>query len=339
MNNSESPASLDSKPSPWYERNLFWGPVAIVVGLVIAAISNHELRWLLWFAWPLTLLVVVWLAKRTREFWPIALMGSILSSAATTLLYLQLKTSPAPASATVQPVQPPAPSQTKPEQQPATQPKPKSQVSHRSKPEQTQPSVSQSGAGNNQTVIQPGVSIQQNANAPCSQNNIGSGNTNNCFINAPIERHLSDEQKAGLRNKSVLDACSPGKVEVWWAPTPEATNYGMEFIEALGTSVGRHSDWTLNQKQPIGIVLSRTTEAAPGGYVGTPNLCADAVRLWFIVAGIKFTAGTLEQRWTQPQPSYRPHTPPPTQEEMTPKKLPPETVIFIGTPEVAHSSK
>jgi len=112
----------------------------------------------------------------------------------------------------------------------------------------------------------------------------------------------------------------------------------MEFVDALGGLVRRRSEWTLDQKQPIGIVLSRTIEGGPGGIAWTPNPCSDALRLSLVVAGIKFTPGELNQRWTHPQPTYRPHQALPTP-AAPPQKLPPETVIFIGTPELDHSSK
>jgi hypothetical protein len=44
-----------SPPTPWYESNLIWAPVAIAAGLVIAVIAAmvKDVRWLLWVSAPL----------------------------------------------------------------------------------------------------------------------------------------------------------------------------------------------------------------------------------------------------------------------------------------------
>lgn len=41
-------------PPPWYESNLFWGPVALGAGILLTVVAamKHDLRWLLWLAWP-----------------------------------------------------------------------------------------------------------------------------------------------------------------------------------------------------------------------------------------------------------------------------------------------
>jgi hypothetical protein len=77
-----------ARHAPWYESNLLWCPLALAIAVILTVIAaaKHDLRWLLWFAWP-CLGVAVWcLAKRTREVWPITLLGSALIGVC--LLYL-----------------------------------------------------------------------------------------------------------------------------------------------------------------------------------------------------------------------------------------------------------
>ena len=65
-----------SPQPPWYESNLFWGPVALAVGIVLTVVAamKHDLRCLLWFAWACFEVAIWSLARRTRR----ALLASIL---------------------------------------------------------------------------------------------------------------------------------------------------------------------------------------------------------------------------------------------------------------------
>lgn len=60
------PAS--NKTVPWYESNLFWGPAALGVGILLTVVAamKQDLRWLLWFAAPCFLLVS-WSAVKQIE--------------------------------------------------------------------------------------------------------------------------------------------------------------------------------------------------------------------------------------------------------------------------------
>lgn len=51
---------------PWYETNLFWGPAAIGVGIVLAVVAamKHDLIWLLYFAAPCFIFAAWALLKR-----------------------------------------------------------------------------------------------------------------------------------------------------------------------------------------------------------------------------------------------------------------------------------
>jgi hypothetical protein len=97
--------NAESMPPPWYESGLFWGLTTAALALVLAALTDHNLRWLLWVAWPCTILLAFWLAKRTREFWMIAVLGSALSSAGLFWLYQRLKPPPGQVVMTFKPEQ------------------------------------------------------------------------------------------------------------------------------------------------------------------------------------------------------------------------------------------
>jgi hypothetical protein len=77
-----------ARNTPWHESNLLWGPLALAIAIILTVIAaaKHDLRWLLWFAWPCSGVAIWWLAKRTREVWPITLLGSALAGVC--LLYL-----------------------------------------------------------------------------------------------------------------------------------------------------------------------------------------------------------------------------------------------------------
>jgi hypothetical protein len=100
----------------WYESGLFWGLVGAAIAFVLAALTDHNLRWLLWLAWLCSILLSFWFAKRTQEFWAIGVMSSVLSTSGFVWFYQHLKPSPVPTEA-AQPAKPsPPPSQPKPEE-------------------------------------------------------------------------------------------------------------------------------------------------------------------------------------------------------------------------------
>lgn len=55
--------------TPWYESNLFWGPVSLVAGIILTVVAamTHDLRWLLLFAWGCFGVTAWSLAKRTAS--------------------------------------------------------------------------------------------------------------------------------------------------------------------------------------------------------------------------------------------------------------------------------
>jgi len=74
-----------SKHPPWWDTNLFWGSIglsAALVFVVIAAMAKvKDLRWLLWFAWPLGCAAVFAVARDIRpklQRWLVFFGGAIL---------------------------------------------------------------------------------------------------------------------------------------------------------------------------------------------------------------------------------------------------------------------
>ncbi len=66
------------KPStPWYESNIFWVPVSLAVGIILTVVAGmkHDLRWLLWFAWPFFGVAIWWLARRTQDVIILSALG------------------------------------------------------------------------------------------------------------------------------------------------------------------------------------------------------------------------------------------------------------------------
>jgi hypothetical protein len=67
--------------TPWYESNLLWGPFALSVGIILAVVAatKHDLRWLLWFAWPCFAISIWWLSRRTREVLVVTILGTVIA--------------------------------------------------------------------------------------------------------------------------------------------------------------------------------------------------------------------------------------------------------------------
>jgi hypothetical protein len=181
--------------NPWYESNLLWGSVGIVITVI--ASSKHDLRWLFLIAWP-CLGVPMWsLASRTRWVWPAAVGGVVLIGAGLLALGIWLKpsnvsiaTNPQPSPA--QPATPIAGAA----KQPAT-PVPVPRNLHHKTPPKTAQEVTQDGTFNNQTVIQGRAVVQQNSTGDCSPNIIGSGNTNNCNEQPKISASHQQQKATG----------------------------------------------------------------------------------------------------------------------------------------------
>jgi hypothetical protein len=80
----------------WYESNLLWGPLALAgaIVLTVVAATKHDLRWLLWFAWPCFAICIWWVAKLTKEKWIVTVLGTAIAGAA--LLWLSSWLRPEP---------------------------------------------------------------------------------------------------------------------------------------------------------------------------------------------------------------------------------------------------
>lgn len=67
--------NIKEQPVPWYETNLFWGPLALGVGILLAVVAamKHDLKWLLYFAAPCFVFAAWALLRRWVKSWLLAL--------------------------------------------------------------------------------------------------------------------------------------------------------------------------------------------------------------------------------------------------------------------------
>jgi hypothetical protein len=84
---------------PWYESTLLWGASATAISLVLAVVAamRHDLRWLLFIAWPFSCAAIWAIAKNfnstlTRR--GLTVIGSILLACGLGWLYASLKPEP-----------------------------------------------------------------------------------------------------------------------------------------------------------------------------------------------------------------------------------------------------
>jgi hypothetical protein len=66
-----SGSAPSSVSPPWYESNLFWGLVALGAGILLTVVAamKHDLRWLLWLAWPCFVFASWTVIKRVKRVW------------------------------------------------------------------------------------------------------------------------------------------------------------------------------------------------------------------------------------------------------------------------------
>jgi len=214
----QKPVNNAGKAS-WYESNLFWGPMALGISILLTVIGaiKHDLRWLLWFAAPCFTIGFWALIKRwLRRGWlvlSVVFAGLLIclglyrvhgwlgtpnaeqvgdetesGSQATTI-----QSTPAqaePGTTTTQPAvvqgnvtKRKAESIGKPvapAQQPALQEALPKQESKAATPQQ-----------DNSVHIGAGATVDQQSSGPCSPNIIGGSNTINC---GPQPKNLTDDQ-------------------------------------------------------------------------------------------------------------------------------------------------
>lgn len=217
--------------TPWYERNMFWGPLSLGLGIVLAVIAamKTDLRWLLCFAW-LFVSVGTWgAAKHKRFVWPITVIASItfgiglailahwLRPAATVTSSVRSK--PAGAAST-----PPDGTKSELTQEHTIHtapPKPRHSAANGQ--------VAQTGNGNQQTTNQG--TITQSNSGGCNQQVVGgNGNTNIC---APLPRALTGVQ--GTKLASAIAAIPEGiQVKVGSADSGESRDYAEQIRSAFG---------------------------------------------------------------------------------------------------------
>jgi hypothetical protein len=220
-------------PPPWYESNLLWGPLALSAGIILTVVAamKHDLRWLLWFAWPCFCVSIWWLARRTREIILVSILGAVLSGVG--LLWLSSWLKPQQI-ASVLPVTPTAPPTNL--VQPTSVPKGASPAEPKVVPK---PKVRAplKGSDNSET---PKVQPQNTVPAPPPVNYapngfaVSGGTLINPQVNnlAPVDRHVTADQITTLKQlaKMVPLGVSFGVRSI---NTPDATTYAKEIHDAL----------------------------------------------------------------------------------------------------------
>jgi hypothetical protein len=137
---------------------------------------KHDLRWLLWFAWPCFGVAIWWLARRTREVLVVSILGTALTGAGLLLLSRWLK--PEQASIEVPTLKPvvPVTGQTNTPQRVAKSPK--ATLPKKKPPEQPLPPA----VGPSTSVRASPQAAQPNVNAPYGIA-IGGGTVSNPTVN------------------------------------------------------------------------------------------------------------------------------------------------------------
>jgi hypothetical protein len=320
------PEKATASPSaPWYESNLLWGPVSIVATIVLTIIAavKHDFRWLLILAWPVSGVAIWWAAKRTREVWPITILGIMMSGGG--LLWLNSWLRPAtistPPAVALSPV-PKPPTQVLPPATGATEPTvPKPQVRkpqhHQGTASATPPTPPRVNASQGQTP--PAINIAPGGFA------VSGGILNSPTVNnyGPPARHLTDQQTKALADPSIKEFCNLPlfAVDVEWERTEEATNLGHEFVSALGKSVGFRS----------GREEGDTETPNKGLFLASddwehPNKCLLKIKNIFDSTGVAYQIGVMPKRDNRPQVVYFGNK----RVEVPPPPIPPKTVIMIG---------
>jgi hypothetical protein len=216
--------------TPWYERNVFWGPVSLGCGIILAVIASMkaDLRWLFWFAWPLLSAGVFGATKHRKWVWPTTIVASLVLGVGLLALSRWLRLS----------IQVPIPN--KPltfdtsqhssagEAPPTHEPK-----DHTSAPRThggtASRHISQKGNGNQQTVNQGPIS-QANSGG-CNQQVVGgNGNTNICAVPPRALTELQGKQLA-----SAIGEIPDGiQVKIGSADSGESHDYAEQIRKAFG---------------------------------------------------------------------------------------------------------
>jgi hypothetical protein len=179
MNESTEPPN-----TPWYESNLLWVPFSLAFGIILTVVAGieHDLRWLLWCAWPFFGASIWRIAQRTREVWIVFLLGVILVGAGLWWLSNWLK--PEQTVTTVVPTPQPTPKNPAPEPQPQAKPAPK--FFKPTAPPKALPAPLQQGNGG---AVGGGITA-----GPCSKFQVGGSNNNASVDCGQPSRRLTDSE-------------------------------------------------------------------------------------------------------------------------------------------------
>jgi len=224
----------DGAPTPWYESNLLWGPVAIALSIILTVVAAklRDVRWLLWIAAP-PFTFGFWaicrpLTSRLLRRSLVALAGVIVCCS----LFLLYRYLPRPDISTNQP-----PTQSHP--LPLRAPEPAPPKTYPSRKERKETTAARDHAKPATPAVAPSVgTINQ---GPCGVIQVG-GTQNtatggNC---TPIPfRTLTDTQRQGIK---IFLAGIPSSVLVSVGGilgSSDASTYALDFFPLFD---GRHLD-------------------------------------------------------------------------------------------------
>jgi hypothetical protein len=305
--------SKHSNP-PWYESNLLWGPLALAGGIILTVVAamKHDVRWLLWCAWPCFSVAIWWLARRTREVWLVSILGIIVAGGLLLWLSNWLRGSQQVASTHTLPVPSseklaPTPDTTQP-QIPAIKPveipaKPTPAASARRKPPSipTQIPVDPS-QGTGGGTVGGGITA-----GPCSNIQVG-GNGNQAQTNCgPIDRHLSVDQRGAIKN--AIAAFPDGvKLQVYTPQGSEPFQFGKE-ISDVAHELNKGEDLIISLEPfPKGVYIlvnSQTDISFPSAQEFGNVLVRHGIAVTSFEAHSYVKSGTI--RWVvSEQPNSRP---------------------------------
>jgi hypothetical protein len=260
-----------SPGSPWYESNVFWGPLSLAFGVIltVTAAVKHDLRWLLLFAWPCFGIAIWWLARRTREVLLISVLGTVLAGAGLLWLsgWLRPQQSATAVLAPSSPTQPPH-QQASPTSEPIPaqipQPVPKTTIprSQRTSPAPTHPVVTPSPSA----ALPPIGNNHQGGNGDCQANALGGNATveNSCNGRVPPPpRIIPSEHYKALRDYL---AATPSKVIVSVSGGKESYDFAHALYNLLKDAGWTMEDGDVRATMPIGPPWEGTTVK----FQGTP---------------------------------------------------------------------
>jgi hypothetical protein len=258
----------DVPKTTWYESNLLWGPVGILLTLV--ARTKQDLRWLLWFSLPCFMWVWWTWTKRIQNMsLRLILTGMCLLFVVGGLYGLNIWLRPKPDQ--IAPEVSQLSTSTAPQEQivltPATKPDPrKKKRPPRNNQNGRDRSVQQSNSG--------GINVQQTTTGD-----------NSPIVNSPVtinpeppERHWEITNDDCAKILGPVKSTHTGKpLEVplgWFVSDPDGANVANQLIRCLPNAPGWHVTGALLPGVPEGITVVTSEE-----YMSVAESLRDGLRL------------------------------------------------------------